>query len=401
MGMGRFRSTTALLVACLAGCALAAEGAGAAIPQLNVNYDLGSPPSPANRNFLDVYRPDGSSPGDSRPVVVYVHGGGWRTGNKTNQITDKVNLFTGAGYVFVSLNYRLSPDPVDESYPADRVRFPDHPDDVGEAIGWLDRNVAAFGGDPSRMLLIGHSAGAHLVSLVSTDPRYVEAHGVEPWQLIGTVALDGDAYDVADRISEVGAAAPLFYSAFATPAENAVDGTWTNASPEAWAGPRDPEHLIVTQAAAPGRIADAEELAVALGQDPATSVFRAPYDHEGINDAVGGPADTAGETAAIMSFFDRMVDGSRTPEVAIKRHPGRRVKLGEGRSKRRIEFAFGAKPKDARFECRLDGKEFRSCRTPWSRRVGEGRHRFRVRPFAPSGRPGEAESFRFRVLPAR
>ena len=62
---------------------------------------------------------------------------------------------------------------------------------------------------PERMLLIGHSAGAHLVSLVTTDPRYVERHGVEPWQLIGTVALDSDAYDVADRIAETASSAAL------------------------------------------------------------------------------------------------------------------------------------------------------------------------------------------------
>lgn len=401
------RRRTALLAG-IAGwflaCTLAAPGAGAAISQPDVNYDLGSPPapSPASENFLDVYRPDGSSPTDSRPVVVYVHGGGWRVGNKSNQITRKVNLFTGAGYVFVSLNYRLSPDPIDPSYPPERVRFPDHPDDVGEAIGWVDRNIAAFGGDPTRLLLIGHSAGAHLVSLVSTDPRYVEAYGVEPWQLIGTVALDGDAYDVADRISEVGSAGEaLFFNAFGTPAENAAEGSWAAASPKLWAGPRDPEHLLVTQAGSPARAADADAMAVALGQDPESSVFRAPYDHEGINDAVGDPGDTSGETVAIMDFFARMVAASTEPEAKIKRHPRKKVLTAEGESKARVEFAFSSDVEGSKFECRLSDVSFRSCRSPYSRKLGKGHYRFGFRPIAPSGRPGEVESFRFRVRQIR
>ena len=158
----------ALLMALIA--LAAAPGANAAISQANVNYDLGSPPAPApaQQNYLDIYRPDGSSLTDSRPVVVYVHGGGWRIGDKDNQLADKVNLFTGAGYVFVSINYRLSP--TNNNYDPGRIRFPDHPDDVGEAIGWIDRNIGAYGGDSERLLLIGHSAGAHLMSLVTHEP---------------------------------------------------------------------------------------------------------------------------------------------------------------------------------------------------------------------------------------
>ena len=401
--MGRRRSTVGhRATAALAGCALAAAivatEAPAAISQLDVDYDLGSPVSPAAQNQLDVYRPDGSASTDSRPVVVYVHGGGWMRGDKSNRIADKVDLFTGAGYVFVSANYRLSPDPPDTSYPPERVRFPAHPDDVGEAIGWIDRNIAAYGGDPERILLIGHSAGAHLVSLVSTDPRYVTRHGVEPWQLIGTVALDGDAYDVADRIAEVGpGSAPTFLSAFATAEENALDGTWATASPERWADPSDPEHLIVTQAAAPGRIADAEELALALGQDPA-GVFRAPYDHAGINNAVGG-ADPAGETQAILGFFAQMLGTAKKPRAMIRRYPGKRIRTG--RAKAKVKFTFAANVAGSRFECRLDSKRYRPCRSPWVERVKRGRHRFRVRAIAPSGRPGPADAFRFRVVQAR
>ena len=147
-----------VMASAAAALALSAVPAGAATATLGIDYDLDGSPSPAppRLNQLDLYRPDGAAAGDDRPVVVFVHGGGWRRGDKGNAIANKVNLFTGAGYVFASVDYRLSPDPIDPTYPPDRIRFPDQPDDVGEAIGWIDRNVSAYGGDPSRIILIGH-----------------------------------------------------------------------------------------------------------------------------------------------------------------------------------------------------------------------------------------------------
>ena len=180
----------AAVAAALVALLLAPSAGHAAKSNLGITYDLdGTPtPTPAKLNQLDLYQPADVTAGAARPVVVYVHGGGWSSGDKDNKISRKVNLFTGAGYVFASVNYRLSPDPIDLSYPASRVRFPTHPGDVGEAIAWLDRNVASYGGDPRRILLIGHSAGAHIVSLISTDPSYVARWGVDPSPLPGTVS---------------------------------------------------------------------------------------------------------------------------------------------------------------------------------------------------------------------
>jgi acetyl esterase/lipase len=267
----------AATVAALAGCllALAATGsAAAAISHLDLDYDLGSPPapSPASQNRLDLYLPDDAGPTDSRPVVVYVHGGGWRQGDKRNRILDKANLFTDAGYLFASINYRLSPEALSATPDPSRVMFPDHPHDVGEAIGWLGRNLASRGGDPERIALIGHSAGAHLVSLVATDPSYVEAYGVDPWQLIGAVALDTGAFDVPARIAELGPAGQLLYfNAFGTVAENAATGSWAEASPIEWADPADPAQLLVTQMASQARVQENRRMASALGQDPTES----------------------------------------------------------------------------------------------------------------------------------
>ena len=235
------RTTT--LIGALAGllCLALAGSASGATAVLDLDYDLGSPPpaSLASQSRLDLYLPEGATATDSRPVVVYVHGGGWRAGDKRNRIADKVNLFTGAGYVFASLNYRLSPATLSATPDPSRIKFPDHPHDVGEAIGWLDRNLASYGGDPERIAVIGHSAGAHLVSLVATDPSYLQAYGVEPWQLVGAVSLDTAAFDVATRIAELRPVGRLLYlNAFGTAAENGATDSWAKASPITWADRR-------------------------------------------------------------------------------------------------------------------------------------------------------------------
>src|SRR5262245_53612178 len=105
------RRATLLSGLALLACAIAAPGARAFVAHPDVDYDVDSPPAPApaSQNQLDLYVPDGVTRKDSRPLVVYVHGGAWQVGDKGNQIADKRDLFTGAGYLFASLNYRLSP----------------------------------------------------------------------------------------------------------------------------------------------------------------------------------------------------------------------------------------------------------------------------------------------------
>ncbi len=402
--MGAFVPRSIGLLAAVAAIMSGPAAAEAATAHPGIDYDLdGSPaPNPPALNQLDLYTPDGSTASDSRPVVVFIHGGGWRNGDKSSRISDKVALFTGAGYVFASLNYRLSPDPIDLRYPASRVRFPVHPQDVGEAIAWIDRNISTYGGDPTRILLIGHSAGAHLVSLVSTDPSYVQAYGMDPRHLIGTVPLDTDAYDVAERVANApGSSKPLFYSAFATPEENAIDNTWALASPINFTDDTDPEFFLVTQSRIPGRVLNTQEMAAALGQDPSTSVFAAPYDHLGINQAVGSPTDTAGETQAIMDFFTRMVAASQTSEVRFSRRPDSKVEVKKG-GKAKVTFRFAAKTAAAGFECRLDSRAFKSCRSPRKYSgLGVGKHTFRVRAIASNGDRGPLRKTTFRVVHRR
>lgn len=394
--MRRIRITTALLVPLAA--AIAASPAAAAKTTVDYDLDGSPPPVPASLNRLDLYTPPGASPSDRRPVVVYIHGGAWRTGDKGNAIADKVALFTGAGYVFASVNYRLSPDPVDPAFPADRVRFPDHPDDVGEAIGWLDRNVSSYGGDRKRIVLIGHSAGAQLASLVATDPRYVTRWGVASRDLLGFVSLDGE-YDIIARLTPGTARSrALFYNAFATPAENAVDGAWEAGSPIRWAGPVDPPSLLVTQQGSASRRAHSEAMAAALGPD--SSVLAVPYDHGGINAAVGSADDPAGETPAIMTFIRGAIAASRASAVRITARPPNRVRLGQ-RRRVRVRFRFAARDAASAFECRLDAGVYRRCDSPRRYKLPGGRHVFRVRAISSNGARGPVEADRFRVVGAR
>jgi acetyl esterase/lipase len=378
-------------------CLGLAGSAAGATAVLDLDYDLGSPPPPsvANQGRLDLYLPEDATATDSRPIVVYVHGGAWRGGDKRNRIADKVNLFTGAGYVFASLNYRLSPASLSATPDPGRVKFPDHPSDIGEAIGWLDRNLASYGGDPERIALIGHSAGAHLVSLVATDPSYVEAYEVEPWQLIGAVSLDTAAFEVAARIAELGPVGRLLYlNAFGTAAENAATDSWAKASPITWADGGDPAQLLVTQAASPLRVQENRQMATALGQDP-EGVFLAPYDHAGINDAVGDVDDPAGETGAIMAFLSEAIAAAQPPRAKLRKRPPKRIEAARRRAK--VRFRFTSSDSGASFECRLDAAAFKPCRSPRRIGVGRGKHRFRVRAVAASGRPGPAVVHRFTV----
>lgn len=137
---------------------------------------------------LDLYRPKGDSP---MPVMVYVHGGGWRTGDKA-RVGEKARFFNERGWIFISINYRLVPD----------VVFPDNVLDVAKAITWISRNIAQQAGNPEQIFIMGHSAGAHLVSLVATNENYIEAAGSTMGTIKGVISLDTQGYDVARQVAE-------------------------------------------------------------------------------------------------------------------------------------------------------------------------------------------------------
>lgn len=133
--------------------------------------------------------------GRDAPLVIFVHGGGWKRGDKRNATgTDKVTHYTGLGYAFASLNYRLVP----------AARVEDQATDVANAIAWLKDNASRLGFDGRRVVLMGHSAGAHLSALVGTDPRYLRAAGLDVDDLDGVIPLNGAAYDVPKQMKDGG-----------------------------------------------------------------------------------------------------------------------------------------------------------------------------------------------------
>jgi acetyl esterase/lipase len=125
-------------------------------------------------------------------VWIWVHGGGYRTGDKSNQMADKVRLAREQGWILVSVNYRLT-DPAEPT----SARFPDHFDDVAAAVAWVHETIARYGGDPDRIALFGHSAGADIVSNVATVPTYLRAHGLDLDVLSCAGPLDTEGFDKA------------------------------------------------------------------------------------------------------------------------------------------------------------------------------------------------------------
>ncbi|RMF89600.1 MAG: alpha/beta hydrolase, partial [Planctomycetota bacterium] len=154
----------------------------------NVPYAKGA--APLQR--LDVYRPKNAH---RAPVMIYVHGGGWRKGDKA-AVHEKPAFFCGKGFVFVSVNYRLLPD----------VELETQVQDVADAVGWVASHAEEIGGDADRLFLMGHSAGCHLVSLIATDETYLKKAGVSLRQVRGVIALDTQAYDLPTLIRTTGAA---------------------------------------------------------------------------------------------------------------------------------------------------------------------------------------------------
>jgi len=168
------------LAAVLAGTSFAADPP--AIPPTTANVSYGD----QDRHKLDIYAPPGAK---NLPVVFWIHGGGWQAGDKAS-VQFKPQAFVTKGLVFVSTNYRLLP------HVEMRAIF----QDVAKSLGWVHKNIAKHGGDPDRILVGGHSAGAQLAALMCVDDRYLKAEGVPFAALKGCFPVDGDTYDIPAMI---------------------------------------------------------------------------------------------------------------------------------------------------------------------------------------------------------
>ena len=228
---------------------------------------------------LDLIVPAGAT---RAPILLFLHGGGWSIGDKRQAEGAKPVHFAASGWAFASANYRLVPRATVEQQAAD----------IASAIAWLRAHAAEQGLDPDRIVLMGHSAGAHLAALVGTDPRYLAAAGVPMAAIKGVVLLDGAAYDVPAQIKAPGnLVQPMYDAAFGSdPArQRSLSPTFQAAAPNAanW--------LILPVATRGDSVAQSGGLAAGLTRAGSwASVVPVPHSsHARLNHQLGTDGDFA------------------------------------------------------------------------------------------------------------
>ncbi|MFT4055391.1 MAG: alpha/beta hydrolase [Novosphingobium sp.] len=215
------------------------------------------------------------------PLVVFVHGGGWKRGDKDSATGRyKVAHYTGEGYAFASVNYRLVPDATVEQ----------QAQDVADALAALLKRADSLGIARGKVVLMGHSAGAHLVALVGTDPQYLRKAGLSYADIRGVIPIDGAAYDVPGQMQDAGRLMGATYrQAFGTEPsrQRALSPTLQAAAPNA------PQFLLLHVQRADG-VRQAQELETAL-RKAGTKVEREGFPGRGlpghmqINRELGNP----------------------------------------------------------------------------------------------------------------
>lgn len=235
---------------------------------------------------VDLYSPDTAQPAKGYPLIVYVHGGGWRNGAK-EMVQQKPDFFNAQGWAFASVGYRLLPQaPVEQQA-----------SDVAAAIARLVREAGSLGIDPDRIIVMGHSAGAHLAALVATDPDYLKT---DMNRLAGVILLDGAGYDVARQMEQGGPLTRQIYEpAFGTdPARQARLSPTRHA-----AAPNAPRWLILHVARRQDAGVQSGALAGALRQAGAKVTLEAIDDvsHMTINRELGQSGNV--QTRLVQEFL--------------------------------------------------------------------------------------------------
>lgn len=282
----------ALSIAVLASlCVATAEGQ-------TVRRDVPYADPALERQVLDIYAPDGAK---NLPVVFWIHGGGWQTGDKSS-VQLKPQAFVERGFVFVSTNYRLLPN----------VEMGDIIRDVAKSIGWVHRHIAEYGGDPDRLLVMGHSAGAQLAAIVCVDERYLKAEGVSLNSIKGCVPVDGDTYDVPAIIETAETRRRVHHQPQAKfghrekfgndPARHQDFSAVTHIAPNKGI----PPFFILYVSSHPDTSAQAERLNAVLSEAGISSKLFGVREttHTQINANLGQPDDAA--TQALFEFVDRV-----------------------------------------------------------------------------------------------
>ncbi|MFM8564128.1 MAG: alpha/beta hydrolase fold domain-containing protein [Acidimicrobiia bacterium] len=238
---------------------------------------------------FDVHLPAGCGP---FPVLVWVHGGAWVGGDKSNpEVFDRVTYAHSLGYALVSTNYRLA-----NKY--GKGAWPDYPDDVADAVAYIVDNGDALHLDTEYISLLGHSAGGHTVAIVTADPSYIDSRGLDDDTIDCVVANDTEGYRLEDRAT-----------AYPSAIENAFGsdpGVLADASPSVRIerdGAPATRYLVVTRGSARRQEVATEfvDLVVAAGGD-AQLLVAGDYSHSEVNRVLGEPDDSV-LTPTVSAFL--------------------------------------------------------------------------------------------------
>ena len=241
-------------------------------------------------DVLDIYAPRDAK---GAAVLLFIHGGEWTKGDK-KPVASLPKFFNSHGIIFLSANYRLSP----------KDRHPAQVDDVAAAIAWSKSHIADYGGDPGKIVIMGHSAGCHLVTLVSLDPQPLAKVHLKPADLRGVVAWSGGMYNLADRFKGGGTYPPYIKATFGddqaaqraaspmTYAANAKGG------PEFLFASCDDDHSKTSRAAAEEMV---KQITHSGGQ--AEAALLVGRSHSAALYLIGTPGDSTGNT--LLDFMNK------------------------------------------------------------------------------------------------
>ncbi|HEY7090090.1 MAG TPA: alpha/beta hydrolase [Tepidisphaeraceae bacterium] len=235
----------------------------------------------SEKQRLDIYSPRGAK---GVPVLMFVHGGEWTKGDKT-EISFKPKFFNENGIVFVSINYRLS----------GTDKHPAQVNDIASAVRWVHDHIGEYGGSPAKMVLMGHSAGCHLVTLLGLDPRPLAKVGMKPADLRAVVSWSGGAFDLPDKVRQGGAYADYIRDNFGPD-----EAVWRDASPMMHIGDAKPMPRFLFASAEGGNATSREisgkmaGLVRSAGGDAQTALL-VGKSHTAANHEIGMPGDVTGE----------------------------------------------------------------------------------------------------------
>lgn len=283
--------------------ALAAAAARVQAARIVVQRDVvyrQMPDVDAARLSLDLYTPAETPNETGLPIILYVHGGGWMAGSKEQSFLQPLALVP-EGFIYASANYRLRPD----------ATVAEMADSVADAVAWLAKNAPDFGGDPHRLFLIGHSAGAHLVSLLGTNATFLQRAGVNPTSVRGVISLDTAAYHLPKLLAETSAA--LYQTVFGDAEDIERLSPWHHVE----YGASHPAFLVFYSEGRPQAATQTIPFAERLEDagHVATVVEAIGRDHGQLNHMLGTEGDPP--TAEIIRFLRRHADASIYVEESI------------------------------------------------------------------------------------